>query len=292
MQTQKNNFYLRTNAKGEQCLNVFDFWSSSVENFIRENSVDYLYLSSGEWTNLAFLENVKDYIKKFRIYTQSDDENLDGLSNLSNLISLSLEVISKTPVDFSSFSQLQECYLYWNKNFSDNLFDNNSIKDLSIINWKSSEFQPFCQLNNLISLDIAQSGLDRLEGISKLHQLEVLMLQDLRKLVEASEISNLKKLTDLRLGNCKKITNLDFISSLTSLKTLELYSMGTIPSLDFLKDLTNLESLNFEGSTIIEDGNLNILKSLPNLKLTIFKYRKHYTHKAIEINTLLSHKKD
>jgi len=288
----QNNFRFRTNAKGEQYLAVFDFWSSSVEDFIRENKVDYLILSSGEWKNLAFLENVKDYITKFRLYTHSDNENLLGLSHLSKLIYLSLEVLSKSSLDFSFFSQLKTCKLYWNKNYSYNLFDNNNLKKLSISYWKSAEFQPFCQLNNLISLDIAQSGLTDLGGISKLYQLEVLMLQDLRKLVEASEISNLKKLTDLRLGNCKKLTNLDFISSLTSLKKLELYSMGIIPSLDFLKNLTNLESLNFEGSTIIEDGNLNILKSLPNLKLTIFQYRKHYTHKATEINAFLSNASD
>lgn len=286
-----NNFRLRTNAKGEQYLNVFDFWSSSVEDFIRENSIDYLYLSSGEWKNLYFLENVKDYIDKFRFYTHSDNENLEGLTCLSNLIFLSLEILSKTPLDFSFFPNLKKCMIYWNNNFSNNLFDNKNLEKLSISYWKNLRFQPCSKLENLKFLDIAQSALHTLEGISRLNHLETLILSDLRNLVEVEEISKLTQLQDLRLGNCKKVYNLSFISSLTYLKKLELYSMGTIQSLEFLKNLENLESFSFDGSTIIEDGNLNILITLPKLKHTIFKYRKHYTHRATEINTLLSHKK-
>ncbi|TRU87890.1 MAG: hypothetical protein EWV76_09945 [Microcystis novacekii Mn_MB_F_20050700_S1] len=281
------NFRLRTNAKGELYLNVFDFWSSSVEDFIRENSIDYLYLSSGEWKNLLFLENIKNYIKKFRFYTHSDSENLEGLTSLSNLIFLSLEILSETPLDFSFFPQLQKCTLYWNKNFSNNLFNNTDLENLSITYWQHSDFYQFSKLENLKFLDIAQSKISNLEGISQLKELETLILYDLRNLVKAKEICNLTKLQDLRLGNCKKINNLEFISSLTSLKKLELYSMGKIESLDFLKKLNNLEFLNFEGSTVIENGNLTILTTLPKLKQVVFNNRKHYSHKSTEINAII-----
>lgn len=283
-------FRLRKNAKNEHYLDVFGYWDPSLKDFIQENNIDYLMLSDGKWGDLSFLESVKNYIKKLVFHSHSDEEILGGLHYLFELESLSLEVVSKTPLDFSCFPKLKKCNLYWNKTFSENLFSIMGLEELTIRGWKSSNFAPFTNLKNLLELNIRQSGIIDTNGISALKQLEILVLYDLRKLVEMGDISNLEKLQKLDLGNCKKASSIDFISSLNALRHLSLYSMGRIRSLEFLNDLKNLETFFFDGSTIIEDGNLNILTELPNLNLIGFQNRKHYSHKNIDLRKLLENR--
>jgi hypothetical protein len=164
------------------------------------------------------------------------------------------------------------------------------LEFLSIRYFVGNSFQPFSNLENLLELEIMDSKLSTLEGIATLQKLQRLLLYNLKKLSNIDDVSYLKDLKFLYLENCKSIKSLQCLSSLTSLETLVLASMGELDSLSFLKHLTQLELFNFSGSTIIKDGNLNLLTDLPKLRLVGFQNRKHYTHKFKELLKVLGAK--
>ena len=279
------NYFIHETINGQKYLNVQNSWDAQAETLIKEQKIDYLWLSSGDWGDFAFLKTIKENIKILRLTTDCPD--LQGLHTLSNLEDLTLDVVTKSFLDFSMFPKLKRCHIFWNPNFSFNLFELKALEFLSIRYFGGNSFQPFSNLENLLELEIMESKLFTLDGVAKLQKLQNLVLYNLKKLSNIDELSYLQDLKLLSLNNCQNIGSLRCLSSLVSLETLHLASMGQLDSLYFLTFLTQLECFNFSGSTNINDGNLTLLTELPKLKLVGFQNRKHYTHKFKELQKIL-----
>jgi len=69
------------------------------------------------------------------------------------------------------------------------------------------------------------------------------------------------------------------LSSLVNLGILHLNDDGILESLGPIALLANLREVLFYETTNIADGNLAMLKKLPQLEKVSFQNRRHYSHK-------------
>lgn len=172
------SYFIHETLNGQRYLNVQNSWDTQLETLIKEQKINYLYLSSGDWGDFSFLKPIKENIKIFRLTT--DCCNLQGLHTLSSLEDLTLEIVTKSFLDFSMFPNLKRCHIFWNPNFSLNLFELKTLEYLYIRYFGGNSFQPFSNLENLLELEIMESKLLALDGISKLQKLQSLTLYNLK----------------------------------------------------------------------------------------------------------------
>lgn len=256
-------------------------WEQEITDYIVENKIDTLYLNYVKgWSgkDLDFLTDLK-HLKEFKIISH-EVINIEGLHILTELEYLSLAVgNAKTKLDFSAFNKLKNCYFEWLKG-SDSIFGCSSLENLSLYGYNGKSFAEISKLKHLKRLSITHNRTIReLSGVAKLIKLESLRLRGMTKLESTEELSRLESLKTLWISTCKKIQNIDFIAELTKLTEVRLINLGKITSLEPLLQCRELEYLDFTDSTTITDGDLSILKRIPNLKKIYFINRRHYSNK-------------
>jgi len=122
-----------------------------------------------------------------------------------------------------------------------------------------------------------------LEPPAALKKLEKLELIDCRNFEDLSAVESLPNLRWLAIDGSKKVRSLGPVGKLETLQVLDLSNVGRIPSLAFVASLKKLRALAFAGTnTSIEDGDLSILGSLPDLSMLMFAPRKHYSHRLLK----------
>ena len=97
-----------------------------------------------------------------------------------------------------------------------------------------------------------------------------------RRLTSLEGLQQLAALDSLEVANCKAIRSLGPVAELPSLTRLNFSDCGEVESLTPLKGNTSLEEISFWGSTVIKDGNISVLRTLPNLRTVVFQNRRHY----------------
>lgn len=212
---------------------------------------------------------------------------------------------SKPKIDFNRkiFSELKEAikykedvkYLFLiNRGISVISDSTYSLVNLRSLNLSLNRIREInssiCQLNNLITLHVANNDIYDWHALTCLKKLEILDLSsnDVDNIPDG--VSNMMSLKELDLGNnllrefndeigeigSLKILRLDntglveFPESLCDLKSLEYLDLSynkiySIP--DKIKQLVNLESLNLEYTNIDEGDILDIQKLLPKTRI-------------------------
>ncbi|HEY6077766.1 MAG TPA: hypothetical protein VIW29_03140, partial [Polyangiaceae bacterium] len=93
-------------------------------------------------------------------------------------------------------------------------------------------------------------------------------------------IEALTQLRQLEVNSCRRIERLEPLSGLRQLRELQLCNDGRIASLAPLLGLKHLSVFLFYESTDVADGDLSVLKKLPELEHVVFMDRRHYSHDA------------
>ena len=279
---KKDGFDFFTDLKGNPDSIILKYsYLSDVISYIKENriiSVSLAYFLSGDIQNLNFLKEVS-FIEKFSI---NDPMNLDiaDLYALENLKYLTISVTDKKQyLDYTQFKNLEYLSIDWYNHFPD-LTENINLKELSI--WKfrpkhksfdglklpldlenfqitESNVLNFNGLNlrNLISFEghycSKLENFEGLEGIS--NNLNILVLDYCRKLVDYEKLDTCKDLQKLILGNC-----------------------GDIPSLSWLKSLHKVKHFSFWNTKLI-DGDVSPCFGIDYVS---FKNSKSYNYKEEE----------
>ena len=205
------------------------------------------------------------------------DINYSGLYYLKNLKNLTLSVKNSTQhLDFSKFVDLESLFVDWYQKFPD-LTQCNNLKELHLWKFKpkTKSFSELVLPKNLEVLSITQSNiqslrelclpnlkdfgayycnsLDNTEGINKFSEnLQTLIFQYSRKLVNYNDLKFCKKLEKLIIADC-----------------------GNIPNLNWLTELKNIKHFSFWNTTL-NDGNV---KPCFGIDYVSFKDSKHYNFK-------------
>ncbi len=274
---------------------------------IMRTGVDHIVILHWEGDNLGFLTDWRKQIRGLYVH-DSKISDISAISSLSGLEDLAVYG-AFDQIDFSALKRLRSCGVE-SRNCSGNLNACESLEDLTLSGCTADDLAWISGLKNLRRLEVQEvplkslSGIESLERLQELHigrgtlknlkgleqskGLARLILGGMRLLDSIEEATRLPALEALFIERCKHIRNLECIGALRSLKRLALNSVGKIASLTFASRLKNLEEATFWEDTNIEDGNMAVLLTLPKLGSVGFRNRRHYSHRAEDINQLLS----
>lgn len=98
------------------------------------------------------------------------------------------------------------------------------------------------------------------------------------------------RLRHLHLNHCKKFRDLAGLLDLKDLEVLCLNACGDIPDLKFLAGFERLRDFRFVDTKVV-DGDLSPLLAHPRLESVGTLDKKHYSHKAAEIEAALATRK-
>jgi hypothetical protein len=186
--------------------------------------------------------------------------------------------------DFSSFAQLEECYIGWKKTYSANLFDCPKLAALTIWKYDSQGLGDIARATRLQSLDISESPLVNLEGIGHLSSLKELRLGSLRKLEDLGPVESVISLTAIGIEKCSKLSDLSNIDHLKGLQSFYLNSKIPLDDLEFLSNFPALREFNLNCQLVKQD--FTPLFKLSNLRSSRFIALRDFTATDEELDGL------
>ena len=262
-------------------------WKDSFRSEIENKNVEYLRLSAANgWkeTDITFLNTLKN-LKGIEIYNWEVNDILP-IQQLTQLEFISLECDFRKPIDFTLFPNLKTCQITW-KAGAKSIFQCKNIEHLNIANYPAEDLTSINCHQELKILQLTSKKLNNLKGIDKFASLECIDLFECPNLQSFSMIESVESLRHLEVESCKGFKDIEPIGNLINLNVIVLNDCGKIESISPLKNCLSLEKVFFSGSTVIEDGDLSMLKSLPNLRIVRFVDRKHYSIKIHEIQSII-----
>jgi hypothetical protein len=211
-------------------------------------------------------------------------ESIKEIENLRLLESLVLETYAPDAIDFRSFPLLETLRLEW-RSGAETIFGLSHLRHLSINGYPFADLDPLRPMTDLEALRIGNakrltsaSGLVGLAGLRELYFVDAPRLSDIDDVSRSSA-----PLILLDCNYCAKLGSIDSVRSRSDLRGVLLVDSGRIASLRPLHGLPNLEEVLFYGSTVIEDGDMTPLLSLPRLERVAFQDRREYSHSNAEI---------
>lgn len=263
-------------------------WQDAFLKLFKEHGVQELELNDGKgWRgdSLDFLKHLTNL--KSIIIIDFSIKSIEAVHSLKELIKLEISTYSKTPIDFKTFPELEDCSFEWSDG-SESLFEVLSLKKLFINSYNKKSSDKFSKLINLEELSILNSSIEDIQGLSKIKNLKALRLGNLKKITSLQGLQNLHDLVELEIQRCKGIFTVSEILDLIKIERLLLLDLGDIKSIKGIEKLVNLKVFIFYESTNIVDGDLTPLTKLNSLKKVSFQNRRHYSHKRENFGELFA----
>lgn len=238
--------------------NQIDSESMLTEELIKEilnNNVTSIQINGFDKVSTKTFEilnqnifSVKPVIK-LRLYGYPEIIDLKILKNLTNVEHLSLDDLEvKNEQYFSELKKLKSLSLS-TKNISNydflNLLNPN-LEELSIlpdeIKLYKSDISSIIRFKKLKSLYILGHYKNIETTVSKLENLEVLVLSKIKTVKNLDFITSLKKLKYLHIKSLP-LNNFDALQSLKKIKFIEFYKVENLENLEFINKIESLEHL-------------------------------------------------
>ncbi|MFL5738724.1 MAG: hypothetical protein ACJ75B_00795 [Flavisolibacter sp.] len=224
-----------------------------------------------------------DFLKEFDFLEELDVTtrevyDFSCLKYLNGLKALSLNVPEKTRINLTSQVNLLSLTYNWNKNIT-GVENCGRLKELWVIEAKTSDFSFLSSLSKLENLTIKTASITNLNGLGSLNNLVVLIIQNCNRLRGVSNVNNLVRLRELQFDTCPNVYDFSLLSNLPHLEYLKITNCKKIKSVKFIEDLPSIRKLSLLGNTDVEDGNL---LPLIGIKEIYYVRRDHYN---IELET-------
>jgi Leucine-rich repeat (LRR) protein len=281
---------------GQKVLYVSGGWPSDLGEIIQCDKVQRFHLSDCDDSVVRILAQVASYLVDLSVsYEGNRIRDWSLLGGFSSLERLSLgDIPSFALVDFAALPHLR--YLEGQSKSLNGLEKAVSLRELSLT-CPISNLSSLAPLQNLEQLILESRKLESVAGIEELHRLrdldlvggsieslsgleaaptlEILHLQDLKRLTCIDAVAELPRLRILWIDKCKKIADLTPIGKVVQLKKLWLEFLDEIPSISFLSALRSLRYV-LMGGTLVKDRDLSVLLDLPELEFVVIPADKHY----------------
>lgn len=250
--------------------------ASNIINLFKHQLIDGVHIH----TDGGFTEKSLDCLyaleglKAVNIQRLPDLE-LNVLENIPQLEFLGIDE-TKNTLHFDRLKNLKLLSISWHKN----LFKNAELSNLASLSlWKykskANDLTDFPKFNLLQELELVQSTITSLNGISNFQKLNKIGLHYLSKLERLGPL-NLPALKTFRSDHCKKKIDHEQLGTCLNLEDLKLHRSGSIKSVQFIKNLRKLKSFRFMDTDIL-DGDLTPLLGLDDV---YFTEKKHFSHKT------------
>ena len=239
--------------------------------------------------NIEFLRDIT-FLKHFRIcppMSTAKGYDFSPLYSIPEIVSLSCKNQYGTKaqymslIDYSQINGLVDLFVSVNKGTL-NFNKIKSLRSLRIVGFKGKNrnlTDMFCS-EELDTLQILQSGITSLNGVSTSKKIQCLYLSHNRTLDDISALRHVSgTLKALRISNCPRITDFSVLGELENIELLELSGSNTLPNLKFLHSMKNLKTFIFNVNVL--DGDLT--PCLPLSYVNTSKNRKHYNLRNSEL---------
>ena len=269
------------NENGRRTLQIFGGINQNVISTAVSEDFSGISFIDGDFSDLTFLEKISNKVKSLSIRSRVD---WAGISQLNKIERIYIGDLGGCPLNFSQFPELKAMYVYWNKGFEKTLNNLTKVQMLRILNYKYTSLQELGDLPDLKYLSIAKSTrLETLGGAENFKKLKLIEILNASKLSDISCLKQCKSLSALSIDSCKRFSDYPQIGELLSLEELQCF--GNQKDLKWVPNLVNLEKLTFGGK--LEDGKLDFLLAMPNLKLILCNDSRNYTPKNKDFDKLL-----
>jgi len=261
---------------------VIRFLPSDVEAILRaykQSGIDGISLSSRDGCSEESLKALREF-EGLKILLIRDLPNMSmrALKFFPDLEEISLD-ITKQPLDLSLLPSLKRLTCDW----SPNLLQNSNLSRLTslrISKFKSvnNDLSDFPFLPNLQELELVQSTIAGLNGISQFAGLKQIELHYLSKLTTLDGL-NLPELTAFFASGCKKLADHEQLAACVNLEDLKLHECGAMKSVHFVDSLKKLKTFRFIKTDVL-DGDLSPLLRLDDV---YFTEKRHFSHKVSDM---------
>ncbi|MBF7073956.1 hypothetical protein ISG33_11150 [Glaciecola sp. MH2013] len=248
-----------------------------------------LWLLRGDFTALAAHTDALQGIEVLRISTEIT-QDISWVSDLPNLTHLSVEGKTKGFVDFNALVNLSSACIEYS-NATKNLVTSNApLKGLLLSKWKAplTEFSDSL-VASLTSINLTSGNHTSIEGLRRFKNLTGLVLFDIRKITDISELEYCPQIEELDISCCNRVEGVEVIKYLHQLRRL-IFENKSLPSLS-LVPRDNLEEILLGDSTTVEDYNIECLLDFPKLQSVSYSKRKAYKYAAVELQAMLTENK-
>ena len=151
-------------------------------------------------------------------------------------------------------------------------------------------FEALPSSDKLLFLELISSNIKDFRAIEKFPALKRLETEYCLKLESDVGISSLRNSIEiLHINQSKKLSSIDEISQLSGLKGLRLNSCGALANLQFIRKMPNLLDFRFVNTNIL-DGDLTPIVEHPTLRSVGFFDKRHYNYSSKKIDEILSPK--
>ncbi|OUR82679.1 hypothetical protein A9Q75_05155 [Colwellia psychrerythraea] len=266
---------------------VKDRLSEEVIDYIAHKPFDVLSLSHGKWHDVSRLIKYKDKITELNI--RGDDIDWQSISELSYIERLFIDIGagSKCDLALNKLTHLKHLNSDWCKGFEHNLKNLDNLKSVVIRGYKKEDFNSFEKMVSLEFLELVGTRtLSSLDAINNFKKLRYLEIGNCGKLANVSAAIDLPKLESLWLDKCKVDNDYSVLSNLSSIN--EIFIGGAMQDLRWLKNLKTLTRLRLDCK--LEDGELDFLYDMPNLKFVLFNNKRNFSVKIKDIQKHLEAK--
>jgi Leucine-rich repeat (LRR) protein len=229
----------------------------------RQVNIDFL-------TELTFLERADLSALSVRDVTP-----LYGLPKLRRLTITGI----RQEIDFTRLARLEELRVDWNAKFFSSFLSCDRLRILGIGNYNCPDLRQLGNLRSLEELILSLSRIETLAGVEHFPELERLSLDFVKHLETLEPLGACRMLRYLSIDDAKNLKQIDPVAHLVNLQELCLKRCPEVDSLKPVKGFGALEYVGLLETTNIQDGDLSVLLTLPNLKHASFVDRKHYSHK-------------
>lgn len=141
--------------------------------------------------------------------------------------------------------------------------------------------------DKVLYLELVSSNIKDFRAIEKFPALKRLEIDYCLKLESDAGISSLRNSIEiLHINQSRKLSSMDEFSQLSELKGLRLNSCGALDNIQFIAKLPNLLDFRFVNTNIL-DGDLTPILEHPTLKTVGFFDKRHYNYTSKKIDEIL-----
>lgn len=272
-------------------------WTQDIATLMRKEALKDLRLSHyTEWKDksIEFLREVP-FLERLDLWAVGI-RDISPLYELVNLKCLSLNLVT-APVQFHRFPELQDLRVAgyrreihfeslpglrrvdlgnWNASFYSQIFHAQQLQRLSISGYTGTDLSQFHGLEQLEELGLGAASVASLAGAKKMPRLRRLALTLVNRLHDLNGLEDCRSLTCLSIEKAKMLRRIDAISKLKDMQELGLSDCPRLESIRPIRGLSKLRALYMAHTTRVADGDLSVLKALPQIQHASFVDRPTY----------------
>jgi len=269
-----DSFSISDSPNGTRSLTLKGDVSSKDRESLCGQQFANLLIRHGDHNQLDYLASSFETIRILDVGSEQFDWS--SISRMPALARLSIGAYWAIPWRSFGNENLEALSFTWDKRYAVSDLQFPSLKHLKVIGWHDEGLNALTMLNGLTYLDLVDSRhLKILSSLKSLPFLATLRLRGAPKLTSLAGIESLRNIIALQLEGLKRLDDPAALNLLQSLRGLIIRGCAPIPSLSGLSVLPKLELLVI-GDTKVEDGKLEVLKSFPSLRATMFRNKRGY----------------